>query len=728
MEGRGEVLLDNLRAHVRRHDDNRVAEVDRTTLVVGQSSVVEHLQQDVEDIGVGLLDFIEQHDRVGLAPHGLGELSALVVTDVSRRRTDQTRDAVTLLVFAHVDSRHHRVVVEEELGQRLRQLGLAHTRRTEEDERTNRLARVVQSGTRAAHGVGDGGNGLVLAYDPLVKLLLHVEQLLALRSQHALYGDARPTRYHFGDILGVDLLLNHGVTAGRSQTELLLQGCNPLLGLLNPAVANLGHTSVVALTFGLLRLNLEPLDFVLVRLNLLQQVTLALPLGAQLRVLGLQLVDFVRQRLDTLLVVLAANRLALNFELADTAVERINLLRHRVHLEPQPRGGLVDQVDGLVGEEPRGDVTRREFDGGHNRLILDTHLMVVLVTLLQTAENRDGILARRLVDHHLLETAFKRLVLFEVLLVLVEGRGADGAQLAARQRRLEDVGGIHRTRRLAGTDQRVNLIDEEQNLALARNDLLHDGLQSLLELALILRAGNQRTHVERVNHLRLEVLGHVAVDNTVGNALGDGRLAHTGLTDQDRVVLRTARKNLQHAANLLVTPDNGVELARTSLLVEVDGVLTQCVELLRGGLRVDRRPLAEGADSLDELLLRCAVALEQLGDLTALGHERQQQVLDRRILVAEILREIDGALYDLRRILREILLTAALHPREGTQQTGRLLAQHLDIDAHTAQKEGRQRIVLAYQHAQQVHRLHGLLPPLLCKSNCSLQRLLRLDG
>ena len=140
------------------------------------------------------------------------------------------------------------------------------------------------------------------------------------------------------------------------------------------------------------------------------------------------------------------------------------------------------------------------------------------------------------------------------------------------------------------------------------------------------------------------------------------------------------------------------------------------------------RPLAEGADSLDELLLRCAVALEQLGDLTALGHERQQQVLDRRILVAEILREIDGALYDLRRILREILLTAALHPREGTQQTGRLLAQHLDIDAHTAQKEGRQRIVLAYQHAQQVHRLHGLLPPLLCKSNCSLQRLLRLDG
>ena len=81
------------------HDDNRIAEIDRTPLVIGQPSVVEStLQQDVEHVGMRLLDLIEQHDRIRLAPHSLGQLSALVVTAISRRRTDQTRYAVTLLV------------------------------------------------------------------------------------------------------------------------------------------------------------------------------------------------------------------------------------------------------------------------------------------------------------------------------------------------------------------------------------------------------------------------------------------------------------------------------------------------------------------------------------------------------------------------------------------------------------------------------------------------------
>ena len=50
-----------VRAEVRGHDDHGVAEVDRAPLPVGQPPVVEHLQQRVEDVGVGLLDLVEQH-------------------------------------------------------------------------------------------------------------------------------------------------------------------------------------------------------------------------------------------------------------------------------------------------------------------------------------------------------------------------------------------------------------------------------------------------------------------------------------------------------------------------------------------------------------------------------------------------------------------------------------------------------------------------------------------
>ena len=41
------------------------------------------LEQDVEDIRVGLLDLVEQQHRVRLAAHGLGQLAALVVADVA---------------------------------------------------------------------------------------------------------------------------------------------------------------------------------------------------------------------------------------------------------------------------------------------------------------------------------------------------------------------------------------------------------------------------------------------------------------------------------------------------------------------------------------------------------------------------------------------------------------------------------------------------------------------
>ena len=80
-------------ACVRGHDHDRIAEVDRAALAVGQPAVVEQLQQDVEHVGVGLLDLVQQHHRVRAAAHRLGQLAALVVADVAGRRAHQPRDA-----------------------------------------------------------------------------------------------------------------------------------------------------------------------------------------------------------------------------------------------------------------------------------------------------------------------------------------------------------------------------------------------------------------------------------------------------------------------------------------------------------------------------------------------------------------------------------------------------------------------------------------------------------
>ena len=101
--------------------------------------------------------------------------------------------------------------------------------------------------------------------------------------------------------------------------------------------------------------------------------------------------------------------------------------------EPDARGGLVDEVDRLVGQVPVGDVADRQVGGGLDRLVGDRDLVVLLVALADAQQDVDGLLERRLLDHDRLEAPLERRVALDVLAVFVEGRGADALQLAARQ-------------------------------------------------------------------------------------------------------------------------------------------------------------------------------------------------------------------------------------------------------------------------------------------------------
>ena len=159
---------DRIAGQVARHDQHRVGEIDRAALTVGEPTVVEHLQQDVEHVRVSLLDLVEQHHRIGAAANRFGELTALVVADVSGRRTDEARHRVLLHVLAHVDTNHGLLVVEQILGERPGEFGLADTGRPQEHERTDRTVGVGQAGAAAADGVGHRVHRVLLTDHPLV--------------------------------------------------------------------------------------------------------------------------------------------------------------------------------------------------------------------------------------------------------------------------------------------------------------------------------------------------------------------------------------------------------------------------------------------------------------------------------------------------------------------------------------------------------------------------------
>src|SRR3989442_15174095 len=93
-----------------------------------------------------LLDLVEEHHRVRPTTDLLRELAALFVAHVPRWRPEQAGTAELLLVLGHVDPDEGILGVEQELGQRPRQLGLAHTRRPQKDEGPDRLLGLLEPG------------------------------------------------------------------------------------------------------------------------------------------------------------------------------------------------------------------------------------------------------------------------------------------------------------------------------------------------------------------------------------------------------------------------------------------------------------------------------------------------------------------------------------------------------------------------------------------------------
>ena len=194
----------------------------------------------------------------------------------------------------------------------------------------------------------------------------------------------------------------------------------------------------------------------------------------------------------------------LDIELQDLPLYLIQLGRLALDLHLELAGSLVHQVDGLVGEEPGCDVTVREDCRCNDSLILDPHSMVHLVPVLETTENSDCILDRRLLCVDSLEPPLKGCILLHILPVFIQCCGTDTAELATCKRRLEQVGCIHCPLCCPGSHKGMELINKEDDVAVALGHLLEHSLQPLLELAPELGTSHQGSHIEGKQFLILK--------------------------------------------------------------------------------------------------------------------------------------------------------------------------------------------------------------------------------
>ena len=519
-----------------------------------------------------------------------------------------------------------------------------------------------------------------------------------------------------------DLIVRHAVVY-----EGVLSAVRCLLAL-GQFFAKLGQAAVLQLRGTVqIAVLLRDLDLAADRIDLLTQsgqivgtVLLILPLGFFRRKGIFEFRQFLLEIFKTLtaeFVLFLLEGCFLDLQLQDLALLFVQFRGQRIHLCLDQGAGLIHEVDCLVGKETVRNIAVGKHGCADKSIVEDLHAVVDLVAFLQAAEDGNRVFYRRFIHQHGLETALKSSVLLDVLSVLLEGRCTDAVKLAAGQHGFEHIAGIHGALGLAGTDDGMQFIDEEQDLALAPLDILKDRFETFLEFAPVLGTGHKRAHIQREDLLVLQAVRNIATGDPLCQPLDNGCLADTGLTDQNRVVLGLSGKDPDHIADLGIPADHGIHLLRPGLGNKFFAVFFQGVIGRLGIVAGHALVAAHCGQSLEKSLPVDAVVLEQAFQRAVrVLDQGQEEVLDTDILIAKRLCLALCAQQGL------IHLSAHINARVAALNLGEALYGALDavfkgarIDAHFLDQLENQAVLEREQAVEQVLLFDLLIAVFICQ-------------
>src|SRR5699024_10156367 len=323
---------------------------------------------------------------------------------------------------------------------------------------------VLQTGARTANGIRDRFHSLILTDHTFVEFSFQMHQLLALTLQHFSYRNAGPARDNFSDIFTFYFFLQHGAPF-LDFSQLGLRFFQVRFQLVDGTIPKLGYLFVVTLAFGLFCFITRGFDGLFEIACFLDELSFLIPLRLHSVALLFQIRQLFINALDLGFGIVALQGFAFNLQLAYLSLNAVQFFGHRVDLQAQPRGCLINQVDSLIGQKALGDVTVRQLGRADDRTVSDTYTVMQFISLLEPAQDGNSIFHGGFLDHYGLEASFQRFVLLDIFAVFGQRGGADGMQFAAGQRWFQDICGVHRSFRGAGADQRMNLINKENNLS-----------------------------------------------------------------------------------------------------------------------------------------------------------------------------------------------------------------------------------------------------------------------
>ena len=261
-----------------------------------------------------------------------------------------------LHVLTHVDTHHVLFIVKQILRQCLGKLRFADTGRSKEQERSDRLGRILDACFGTKNCFRDLRHAVILTDDSLVQLVTQCQDLSTLSLCQLCYRNTGPAGNN-----PLDLFLSHTLMyqAHILFVHALFLDLQLLLQLRQLAILQFSCFIQIIITLCQLDLFIHCFDLLTQRLQLFNGFLLVVPLCLLAVELIAQLGKFLLKCFQTLtarLICFLFQSCLLNLHLHDLTTQLIQLCRKGIQLCLDQCTRLIDQVDCFIRQESVTDI------------------------------------------------------------------------------------------------------------------------------------------------------------------------------------------------------------------------------------------------------------------------------------------------------------------------------------------------------------------------------------
>ena len=501
-----------------------------------------------------------------MTAYRFSQLTSFIITNITRRRTNQTGHGVFFHIFAHIDTHHIAFIVKEYFRQSFCQLSFTYTGGAKEDETTNRTIGVFNASAGTDNCFTYSLNSFVLPNYTLVQDFFQVYQFFTFATAKTGNGDTCPSADNFGNVFFINFFFQENVVI----TLFVFHGkvCQFFLQRRQATVFQFSQLVQIVIAFSLLHFLFNGVNFFFHFTHTGDGSLLSVPTCYQFVISLTQfrkLFFNFRKASFRLFVFFLAQSLGFNLQLQNATFAFVKFRRQTVNFSTQSCGSFVNKVDGFVRQEAVIDVPVGKHCRRNKSRIFNAHAVMHFVTFTQATQNGNGVFYAWLFYQNGLEATLQGAVLFNVLTIFVQGSCANATQFATCKHRLQNIACVHATFCSACTNDGVKFVNEHNDLTSAVSNCFENFFQAFFKFATELSTCYEGSQIQSIQGFILQVFRHVTSYNASCQTFCDSSLANAGFTDEYGVILFTTAQNFDNTTNFFVTADNRVQLAFTSL-------------------------------------------------------------------------------------------------------------------------------------------------------------------